>query len=93
MARGLPDEHVPARNRQVWRLNQQGLLAVVLADDSFAPGGPAEWPEPISAAEAKTLLARLKQERWTGSPWPGPGDTWSVVDGRVVIREAGEVSG
>lgn len=86
MGRRLPDQHALASNKQLWRLNEQGLLRVALDDDTFVPGGPAEWPAPISAADANKLLARLQDERWSGGRFPEPADMWSVVDGRVVIH-------
>lgn len=73
-----------ASGRQLWRLNEQGMLRVELVDGCFEPGGPPEGWEGIAYDEAKHLYRRTLAERWRGLPaYPVKGEAWRVVDGRV----------
>ncbi len=78
-------QHRLASWAQLWRLNEQGLLRIELAEDAFVPGGPPEGWTCIGWEEAKALLARLDDERWVGLPaFPRPGELTVVRSGRVV---------
>lgn len=85
-AKALPAIRRLATTRQLWRLNEQGLLRVVdLDDETFRPGGPVDGWLGVSAAEADVLLGRALEERWRGLPaFPRKGELWTVRDGRVV---------
>lgn len=73
-----------ASGRQLWRLNEQGLLRVELVDGCFEPGGPLDGWEGIDYSVAKQLCRRTLEERWRGLPaYPVKGELWTVVDGRV----------
>lgn len=86
--RQIPRALRMATPQQLWRLNQQGTLVLVVDESSFAPGAPPAH-EQIANAHANEVLHRLLEGRWAGlGRWPKAGEAWTVRNGLVVPLEA-----